>query len=206
VFWCPFSGWISFLLVVFGFLTWLSEFVSSWFAYCILAFLHLMLFVPLVMLTALVITALFGMPALIRVVAERDYPELERENGGDLIGSLWNAVVAIVVFVALWLVTLPLWLIGVGVIVPFVAAAYLNQRLFRYDAIAEHASAGEMAALFRQERSSWWGLGLLTGLVQFVPLLNLLGPVFAALAFIHFALARLARQRGLGRGNSHFTP
>jgi uncharacterized protein involved in cysteine biosynthesis len=154
-----------------------------------------MLFVPLVMLTALVLTALFGMPALIRVVAERDYPELRRENGGGLVGSLWNAVVAIVLFVALWLVTLPLWLIGIGVIVPFVAAAWLNQRLFRYDAIAEHASADEMAALFKQERSGWWGLGLLTGLVQFVPLLNLLGPVFAALAFIHFGLARLNAQR-----------
>ena len=71
----------------------------------------------------------------------------------------------------------------------------LDQRLFRYDAIAEHASATEMAALFKQERGGWWGLGLLTGFVQFVPLLNLLGPVFAALAFIHFGLARLARQR-----------
>jgi len=91
--------------------------------------------------------------------------------------------------------TLPLWLIGVGVIVPFVAAAYLNQRLFRFDAIAEHASADEMTALFRQERGGWWGLGFLTGLVQFVPLLNLLGPVFAALAFIHFGLARLERHR-----------
>jgi hypothetical protein len=39
-------------------------------------------------------------------------------------------------------------------------------------------------------------LGLLTGLVQFVPLLNLFGPVLAALAFIHFGLARLDAQRG----------
>lgn len=194
-FWGTFSGWIEQGLDAIGIQTWLAELEPAWIANALQALLHLMLFVPLVMLTALVITALFGMPALIRVVAERDYPELERENGGGLIGSLWNAVVAIVVFVALWLVTLPLWLIGVGVIVPFVAAAYLNQRLFRYDAIAEHASADEMAVLFRQERSNWWGLGLLTGLVQFVPLLNLLGPVFAALAFIHFGLARLARQR-----------
>jgi len=134
-------------------------------------------------------------------VAERDYPELARENGGGLIGSLWNAVVAVGLFVGLWLVTLPLWLIGIGVIVPFVAAAYLNQRLFRYDAIAEHASADEMAMLFRQEQGGWWGLGLLTGLLQFVPLLNLLGPVFAALAFIHFGLARLARQRSPNRPN-----
>ena len=157
-----------------------------------------MLFVPLVYLTALVITALFGMPALIRVVAERDYPQLERKNGGSFVGSVWSAVVAIVLFIALWVVTLPLWLIGVGVIVPFVAAAYLNQRLFRYDALAEHASAGEMAMLFRQERGGWWGLGLLTGLVQFVPLLNLLGPVFAALAFIHYGLARLEQRRRQG--------
>jgi CysZ protein len=196
-FWGTFSGWIEQGLDAIGIQTWLTELEPAWIANALQALLHLMLFVPLVMLTALVITALFGMPALIRVVAERDYPELERENGGSLIGSLWNAVVAIAVFVAVWLATLPLWLIGVGVIVPFVAAAYLNQRLFRYDAIAEHASADEMAELFRQERSSWWGLGLLTGLVQFVPLLNLLGPVFAALAFIHFGLARLACQRSV---------
>ena len=198
-FWGTFSGWIAQGLDAIGIQTWLAELEPVWIANGIQALLHLMLFVPLVMLTALVITALFGMPALIRVVAKRDYPTLTRENGGGFIGSLWNAVVAIGLFVGLWLVTLPLWLIGVGVIVPFVAAAYLNQRLFRYDAIAEHASADEMAALFKQERGGWWGLGLLTGLVQFIPLLNLLGPVFAALAFIHFGLARLARQRSPNR-------
>jgi len=194
-FWGTFSGWIEQGLDAIGIQAWLAGLEPRWIANGIQALLHLMLFVPLVMLTALVITALFGMPALIRVVAERDYPQLRRENGGGLVGSLWNAVVAIALFVALWLVTLPLWLIGVGVIVPFVAAAWLNQRLFRYDAIAEHASADEMVVLFKQERRSWWGLGLLTGLLQFVPLLNVLGPVFAALAFIHFGLARLARQR-----------
>jgi uncharacterized protein involved in cysteine biosynthesis len=194
-FWSTFSGWIAQGLDTLGIQTWLADLEPVWIAHAIQLFVHLLLFVPLVMLTALVITALFGMPALVRLVAGRDYPRLSRENGGGLVGSLWNAVIAIAVFVVLWLVTLPLWLIGVGVIVPFVAAAYLNQRLFRYDAIAEHASADEMAALFKQERSGWWGLGLLTGLVQFVPLLNLLGPVFAALAFIHFGLARLDRRR-----------
>jgi uncharacterized protein involved in cysteine biosynthesis len=196
-FWGTFSGWIEQGLGAIGIQAWLADLEPLWIAHAIQALLHLMLFVPAVMLTALVITALFGMPALIRVVAERDYPTLKRENGGGLVGNLWNAVVAVVLFVALWIVTLPLWLIGVGVIVPFVAAAWLNQRLFRYDAIAEHASADEMAALFKQERNGWWGLGLLTGLLQFVPLLNLLAPVFAALAFIHFGLARLARQRSV---------
>ncbi|MHB1213522.1 MAG: EI24 domain-containing protein [Thiobacillus sp.] len=194
-FWGTFSGWIAQGLGAIGIQAWLADLEPAWIANGLLALLHLMLFVPLVMLTALVITALFGMPALIRVVAGRDYPTLKRESGGSLAGSLWNAVVATSLFIALWLVTLPLWLIGVGVIIPFVAAAYLNQRLFRYDALAEHASADEMTVLFKQERGGWWGLGVLTGLLQFVPLLNLLAPVFAALAFIHFGLARLARQR-----------
>jgi CysZ protein len=194
-FWGTFSGWLAQGLDAIGIQAWLTDLEPVWIANGIQALLHLMLFVPLVMLTALVLTALFGMPALIRVVAERDYPQLGRVAGGGLVGSLWNAAIAITVFVALWLVTLPLWLIGVGVIIPFVAAAYLNQRLFRYDAIAEHASAAEMAALFRSERAGWWGLGLLTGLVQFVPVLNLLGPVLAALAFIHFGLARLKQKR-----------
>ena len=194
-FWSTFSGWIALGLDKLGIETWLSGLEPVWIANGIQALLHILLFVPLVYITALVLTALFGTSALIRIVAERHYPELRRENGGGLIGSLWNALIAVGLFIGLWVVTLPLWLIGVGVIVPFVAAAYLNQRLFRYDAIAEHASADEMAALFKNERGGWWGLGMLTGLVQFVPLLNLLGPVFAALAFIHYGLARLDRQR-----------
>ncbi len=198
-FWSTFSGWIAQGLDAVGIQAWLTDLKPAWIANAILVGLNLMLFLPLVMLTALVITALFGTPALIRVVAERDYPELVREAGGGFVGSLWNALVAVVLFLGLCLVTLPLWLIGVGVIVPFVAAAYLNQRLFRYDAIAEHATANEMDQLFRDERSSWWVLGGLTGLLQFVPLLNLLGPVYAALAFIHYGLARLEQRRTQAR-------
>lgn len=194
-FWGTFSGWIAQGLDALGVQAWLTDLEPVWIAHGIQLVVHLLLFVPLVLLTALVITALFAMPALVRLVAERDYPDLARQRGGSLAGGMWNALVALVLFVGLWLVTLPLWLIGVGVIVPFVAAAWLNQRLFRYDALAEHASASEMATLFRNERAAWWGLGLLSGLLQFVPFLNLLAPVVAALAFVHYGLAALSRQR-----------
>lgn len=195
VFWTPITAWTAAGLERIGIEDWLTGIKPVWLATGLQALLHVLVFIPLVYVTALVITALFAMPALIRVVAERDYPDLVRAHGGGLVGSVWNAVVAMFFFVLIWIITLPLWLIGVGVIVPFVAAAWLNQRLFRYDAVAEHASADEMAQLFKDERSGWWALGALTGLLQFVPLLNLLGAVVAALAFIHFGLARLARLR-----------
>lgn len=195
VFWETFSGWIAQGLAWSGIAAWLADVRPLWIAHGVQLIVYLVVFVPLVALTALVITALFAMPALIAVVAERHFPELGRQRGGGFVGSLWNALVALALFVGLWLVTLPLWLVGVGVIVPFVAAAYLNQRLFRYDAIAEHASRDEMTQLFQRERGNWWLLGLLTGLLQFVPLLNLLAPVFAALAFVHFGLARIEALR-----------
>ncbi|MEO8992309.1 MAG: EI24 domain-containing protein [Nitrosospira sp.] len=196
-FWSTFSGWIASGLTAIGIQTWLEGVEPRWVAYGIQAIAHLILFVPLVFITALVITALFAMPALIRLVADRDYPDLERKNGGGFAGSLLNALVALGIFIAIWLITLPLWLIGAGLVIPFIATAYLNQRLFRYDALAEHASQDEMRAIFSSRRSLLWGLGLLTGLVQFIPILNLFAPVLAALAFIHFGLARLKNLRQL---------
>jgi CysZ protein len=190
-FWDDFSAWLAASRMY----SWLGNIQPHWFASAVHALLHLILFMSLVFMTALLLTALFAMPALTRLVAERDYPQLKQERGGSLVGSLLNALIAVVIFVAIWVVTLPLWLVGAGIVMPFIAAAYLNQRLFRYDALAEHASRAEMRALFVRHRKSWWALGLLTGLLQFVPILNLLAPVVTGLAFIHFGLARLQSLR-----------
>jgi len=194
-FWGTFSGWIANGLGYIGIREWLEGVEPRWVANAIQAVAHMILFVPIVFITALLITAFFAMPALIRLVADRDYPQLKRENGGSISGNLLNALIAVGIFIAIWVLTLPLWFIGVGVLVPFIAATYLNQRLFRYDALAEHASSKEMKVMFSEYQSSWWGLGLFTGLLQFVPLLNLFAAVLTGLAFIHFGLARLAELR-----------
>ncbi len=195
IFWGIFSNWLTSGLTFIGIQDWIEGIEPQWVAHTIQVAAHLILFVPLVFVTALVITALFAMPMLIRLVAERDFPQLERKNGGSIVGNLLNTLFAILIFIVIWVVTSPLWLVGVGIIIPFVAAAYLNQRLFRYDALAEHASHEEMKALVSANQSSLWGLGLLTGLTQFVPILNLFAPVLSGLAFIHFGLGRLACLR-----------
>jgi len=194
-FWNLFSEWIATTLTTMGLQHWLEDVEPRWIAHGIQAMAHLILFVPLVFVTAVVMTALFAMPALIHLVGDRDYPQLKRENGGSPVGSLINVLLALPIFITILIITVPLWLAGAGAILPFIAAAYLNQRLFRYDALAEHASFDEMKAIFFIYRVPLWGLGLLTGLAQFIPIFNLFAPVFTGLAFIHFGLARLDELR-----------
>lgn len=174
---------------------WLKNIESDWVAVSIQSLLHIVIFIPLIIMTTLVITTIFVMPALIKLVANRNYPELRREHGGSISGSIINAMLATGIFILMWIITLPLWAIGAGIIIPFVAAAFMNQQLFRYDALSEHASKQEIKIICASNRFSLWGLGLLTGFMQFVPVLNLLAPIFTALAFIHFGLAHLKLLR-----------
>ena len=195
-FWTPLQNLWLWLFDYLGLAGWLTGVEPAWIGAALQILLHLALFVPLVMLTALLLTALFGMDAMVKTVSDRFYTQLEKRRGGGIIGSVSNAFIALVVWVGVWIVTLPLWLLGpVGVLVPFVAAAYLNQRLFRYDALATHADSAELKAVIEQNKTGLWGLGLLLGLVQFVPVLNFFAPVFTGLAFIHFSLNKLQAHR-----------
>jgi hypothetical protein len=156
-----------------------------------------LLFVPLVYLTALFILALFGMQKMVDYVASRSYPELERRRGGGVAGSGWNGVVALLGMLGLAVASLPLWLIPpLWPLIPIAVLGWGNQRLLRYDALAEHADRDEMSRIFRGRRATLYLLGALLALVAYVPLVGLLAPVAFGLAFIHYLLGALAQQRG----------
>jgi len=159
--------------------------------------LVIVLLIPLVLGTTSVIIGFASMPAMVEHVAGRSYPELERRRGGTLAGGVWNAVLAIGVFLGVGLLSLPLWLVPpLWPILAAVLMGYLNQRLFRYDALAEHAGADEMRELFARYRRELFGLGVLVSLLSYVPFAGLIVPVAAGLAFIHYCLTRLAATRG----------
>jgi hypothetical protein len=71
----------------------------------------------------------------------------------------------------------------------------LNQRLFVYDALAEHASAAELQQLRRAGGWPLYLLAALLGLLHFVPLINFFAPVYMGLAFTHYGLDRLNQTR-----------
>lgn len=176
----PWSGW---------------EWVAQWAA----VFLLLAGLAALTYFTAVLLVAVFALPRLINLVSAHHYPELGRHGENVFWGSLVNTVVVGAVYVVGSLVTLPLLLIpGAMLVLPLLWGAWLNQRTFRFDAVAEHANSVEMGRLVKDNRSSFYAAGLATAGVAHLPLINLLAPAFAALVFVHLGLAALRRQRQEG--------
>jgi len=174
---------------------------SRWFPFDVVAAVLswvalLVMFVPLVLVTATLIIAVVAMPTMVNHVAATYYQALERRRGGTFTGSIWNAVVALVVFLVFSLLLLPLWFVPLfWPVLPVLLFAYFNQRVFRYDALADHASAEEMRELFRRHGMSLYLLGIVLSLLAHIPVIGLFIPVIAGLAFTHYLLERLAELR-----------
>ncbi len=153
--------------------------------------------VPLVQFTALLIIGFVAMPAAVNHVAGRRFPGLQRQRGGSLAGSLWNGCVALAGMIFLFLVTLPLWLFPpLWPVIPIGILAWVNQRVLRYDALAEHASAAEMRQIYLEQRFGFYLLGILLALASFVPVFGFFAPALFSLAYTHYALAELEALRG----------
>ncbi|MCC6474032.1 MAG: EI24 domain-containing protein [Burkholderiales bacterium] len=154
-------------------------------------------FVPLVLVTAVLIVGVFAMQAIVDHVAQRDYPGLQRRHGGGFAASLGNSLLALAAFIALALISLPLWLVpALWPVLPVLLFAYLNQRVFRFDALAEHADASELREIARRDRAELFLLGIAVAVVGHVPLLGFFAPVYGGLVFTHYGLARLRALRG----------
>lgn len=179
---------------------WLENLGIGWITRALAALGVIVLLAPATLISAVLITEIVAMPAIIAFVGGRYYAGLVKKAGGTVAGSASNAIVGVAVFCLLWLVTLPLWLTGVAALVlPLLLSAYLNQRLFCYDALADHASRDEYRRILADGRARLYALGLLLAVLYYVPLVNLLVPVLCALAYTHFCLGELVRLRA-GRG------
>lgn len=188
--WQPAAAWVVANLPDWQWLNWLGP----WLAHVVVFFI----FAPLVYFTVLLLVAVFALPRMMAIIAARDYPDVSRQGsaGAAFWGSLANTLAAGAIFVAGWLVTLPLLLIpGAILVLPLFWAGWLNQRAFRFDALAEHALHGERAELIRRERGSLYLGGLVGALASYVPLLNLLALAYTAVLFVHLCLGALRELR-----------
>lgn len=188
--------------------------------------LLLFLAIPVIVIVSLLFVAIFMTPAMVALVAERRFPQLERKKGGSLLASLfWSLGSTLLAIIAL-VVSIPLWLIPPLILVlPPLIWGWLTYRVMSYDVMVDHASSEERRQILKEHRLQLLGIGVLSGYLgavpslvwasgaMFVAMAPILVPVaiwiytlvfaFSSLWFAHYTLAALEQLR---RRNNALTP
>ena len=180
--------------------------------------LLLFLAIPVIVIVSLLFVAIFMTPAMVALVAERRFPQLERKKGGSLLASVfWSLGSTVLAMIALVL-SVPLWLVPPLILVlPPLIWGWLTYRVMSYDALADHASSEERRQIFKEHRGALLGIGILSGYLgaapsliwasgaMFVAMAPILVPVaiwiytlvfaFSSLWFAHYTLSALEQLR-----------
>lgn len=212
------ADWLQARELVQTVLGWLEQVGLSSLRTVFAPLLVLVLATPVIVLLCLLLVAMFMTPAMVDLVGQRRFANLERKRGGSLVVSvLWSLGSTLLAVLAL-LVSMPLWLIPpLVLILPPLIWGWLTYRVFAFDALALHASAPERKQILRQNRSSLLVMGVLSGYLGaapsllwasgalFIALAPLLVPIaiwiytlvfaFASLWFAHYCLAALQSLR-----------
>ncbi|MET3134078.1 hypothetical protein AAKU55_004372 [Oxalobacteraceae bacterium GrIS 1.11] len=190
----------------------------------IVPLIAMFLLLPLMILTALIFIGVAAMPAIARHVGGRHFAQLEKKRGGGWIGGLLTACGCFLVFVAVWLVSLPLYAFPpLALLAQMVLWGWLTYRVMAYDALADYASAEERHAIMSGHRWPLLAIGMVSGAAGAVPGLLWMGGaasvvffpflaafaiwlyvvifIFTGLWFEYYCLEALTALRGLARAS-----
>jgi len=180
--------------------------------------LLLCLAIPVIVIVSLLFVAMLMTPAMVALVAERRFPQLERKQGGSMLASLFWSLGSTLLAVIALVVSIPLWLIPPLILVlPPLIWGWLTYRVMSYDAMVDHASSQERRQIFKEHRMPLLAIGVLSGYLgaapsliwasgaMFVAMAPLLVPIaiwiytlvfaFSSLWFAHYVLAALEQLR-----------
>jgi hypothetical protein len=173
---------------------------------------------PLVVVMSLLAVSFMMTPALVNMVADRRFAQLERKRGGSMLQGVAWTLVSVVLALGALVLTLPLWWLPLmAMLMPALIWGWLTYRVMAYDVLAEHASRAERLELMRRYRFQLLFMGVITGLMGaapslvwasgalFVAAFVVLIPIavwiytlvfiFSALWFVHFLLDALSQVR-----------
>jgi hypothetical protein len=173
---------------------------------------------PLVVASTVLLVSTMMTPGLVRMVADRRFPALERRHGASFLASVGWALISCALALVATILTSPMWIVPpLVLILPPAIWAWLTYRVMAFDALADHASSAERQTLLQQHKptlivmgfvvgflgatpSLLWSMGLMA--IAMAPLLLPLSVwlytlvfVFASLWYVHFCLAALQMLR-----------
>jgi len=212
--WLESSAWLASIL------QWLTDMGMSGLKNALAPLIIIFAVTPVLVVLVLFVVAVLMMPAVVKLVARRRFPELEQKHGGSFIGSaLWSFGSMVLALLAM-VISLPLWFIPpLLLLLPPLIWGWLTYRVMAFDALAEHASSDERQQVFRAHRPQLLLIGVATGYLGAAPSIvwasgwvfaaafPVLIPVaiwiytlvfaFASLWFAHYCLAALAKLRAV---------
>jgi len=161
----------------------------------VLAFLGIvLLFLPLTYFSTVILISLFGMPAIVRVLRDKYYANIPKVAASG-IGSVWNTMLHSLIFLILFGITLPLWVLpGMQIFLPILLTAAYNRRIFSYDALSDFLTHKEIKAFQREYKSDLLLLGIFVGALAYLPLASFFMPIMGAIAYSHFCLGHLSEK------------
>jgi len=178
-------------------MTWLTAWGLLWLAVFLANLGGWMAILAIAWLGAVLVASVAIMPLMLKFLAEGEYRDLAPMGKDSFVAGAANSVLASLIFVVAWLLTIPLWLIpGGSLLIPLLLMAWLNRRTFIWDALSMHATDSEWAALRKRHKGSLFLLGLVMAALVHIPFVGLLAPALTALSFGHYALEALRRERG----------
>lgn len=165
-------------------------FGASAFKMIMVPLILMVLLLPLTLVIVTLIMNVAAMPAIVKHVGARQYRTLEEKKGGTIVGGLLLNVVTMLKFVPIWLVTLPLYFFPpLAIAVQVILFGRLNARVMAYDALADHASAEEFAAIVAAHGKNLTMIGVIAGACGAIPGMVWLG---GAVTFLFPILAPLS--------------
>jgi hypothetical protein len=146
---------------------------------------------PLLVIGSLLFVAFLMTPAMVSLVAERRFAQLERKQGAGVFMSVMWSLGATGAAIVMLLISIPLWLVPpLILLIPPLIWGWLTYRVMAFDALADHASSDERRELMKRHRPQLLGIGVVSGFLGAAPtLLWASGVVFLVLAPLMIAVA-----------------
>lgn len=167
---------------------WFSSDPVSIFAFVvgILVFLVMM---PLGLLTMTIAFSVVTPIFILNRLHQRDFPQLKKYEQFSVVRSLGNSLKTSLIYLILLILSLPFFLFPpVFLILSHLLTSYLNTKIFSYDVFVEFLPEKKLKEIRKKYSGQLFSLGTIATLIYYVPILNIIGIAYIALAFTHFGL------------------
>ena len=150
---------------------------------------------PAVLITAILITSIFLVPLIVSEIRHSDFPSVVKKSNSLFAGAGVALSYSAKYFIS-WIGLMPFWFfIPAGtIIIPYLLLSWFNSRLFTWEVMIELADPLDIKSFIEENSKSLFALSLLTSLIYYIPILNLIAPVISSAAFARFCLSKINSQ------------